>query len=55
MRYQIVKKAPDGVWRFIAHGARFDKAEAEATKARYIERGNACRLLPVSAHADSSK
>lgn len=45
---QIVKREPgESRWQFVAHGAGYDKTEAEQMKARYESRGCDVRFLPV--------
>jgi len=52
MRYQIIIKPRQKLendprkWSFIAHGARYDKADAMETRLRYEQRGFAVKLLP---------
>lgn len=48
-RVQIVVRAKgDSRWKFVAHGAPYDKPEAEAYCANYVwPRGGKARFLPV--------
>lgn len=46
--YQIVvKDAGSNRWVFVAHGASYTKAEAEAYKKRVSERKATVKLLPI--------
>lgn len=48
-RVQIVVRAKgESRWKFVAHGAPYDKPEAEAYCANYVwPRGDKARFLPV--------
>lgn len=49
MRYQIIRKpkGKDQKWAFVAHGARYGKADAEKIRITFTEKyGDKVRLLP---------
>ncbi len=43
-RVQIVRREPDGRWKFIAHGAPFDRGEADKWASDYPGK---YRFLPI--------
>lgn len=48
-RVQIVRRESDGRWKFIAHGARFSREEAEKWKLDYP---GEYRFLPIKESPD---
>ena len=47
-RYQIVKMEPGADrWQFVAHGARYEREEAEEFRSRLHARGCETKLLTI--------
>ena len=53
MRYQIVARAPGEKWKFVAHGARYERDEANKERARMEANGKSVALLPCPDDVES--
>lgn len=51
----VVMEKGDSRWKFIAHGAAYDRGEAEQFKARREAMGDKVKFLPITKAMEATK